>query len=443
MPRPSLRRRVLGLSVGATLVLWTSAAWLSYQHTRREIEKILDAHLVQTAAVLAAQAGHDLDELEFEHVPALHPGADRVAFQVWDRRGRLRAHAPRDLDQPLSTGGEGFHDEMVAGRRWRVFCHQAKSRKYRVLVAERADARARAVGELGSHLLRPLVVAVPLLALILWWAVRRGLQPLEELADEVARRAPDQLAPLDTARVPDEVRPLVERLNALLRRVADAIRDERQFTADAAHELRTPIAAIRAQAQVARNAVDDASRSHALDGVITGCDRAARLVAQLLTLERIESSTDVVPDTCDLAEAARRVMADLAPAALARGVQLELVADSARCVRASASCVEILLQNLLDNAIRYSPADTTVSVRAGTDGPSVRISVIDQGRGIPPSERANVWRRFHRLVGSVESGSGLGLSIVARIVELHSGTVRLGEGPGGRGTCVEVVLPAV
>jgi len=286
------------------------------------------------------------------------------------------------------------------------------------------------------------VVAVPLLALALWWTVRHGLQPLHDLADEVARRAPDQLAPLDTARVPDEVRPLVERLNDLLRRVADTIRNERQFTADAAHELRTPIAAIRAQAQVARNAVDDAGRSHALDGVITGCDRAARLVAQLLTLARIESSTELVLENCDLAEAARRVMADLAPAALARGVQLELVADSAGCVRASSSSVEILLQNLLDNAVRYSPPDTAVTVCAVADGPHVRIRVTDQGRGVPPTERANVWRRFHRLVGGIESGSGLGLSIVARIAELHSGSVSLGEGPGGRGTCVEVALPA-
>ena len=443
MPRPSLQRRVLGLTVGATLVLWVSAAWLSYQHTRREIEKILDAHLVQTAAVLAAQAGHDLDELEFEHVPAFHPAAERVAFQVWDRRGRLRAHAPRDLDEPLSTAAEGFHDEVVAGTRWRVFCHQAKSRKYTVLVADRADARARAVGALGSHLLRPLVVAVPLLALALWWTVRRGLQPLKDLADDVALRAPDQLAPLDTARVPEEVRPLVERLNDLLNRVADAIRNERQFTADAAHELRTPIAAIRAQAQVARNALDVGSRSHALDGVITGCDRAARLVAQLLTLARIEASTELGPERCDVAEAARRVVADVAPAALARGVQLEVLADSAGSVRASTSCLEILLRNLVDNAVRYSPPDTVVTVSAVPDGPSVRISVTDQGPGIPPTERANVWRRFHRLVGGVESGSGLGLSIVARIAELHSGSVSLGEGPDSRGTRVEVALPRV
>ena len=442
MRRCSLQRRVLGLSLGVTLVLWGAAARLSYVHTRREIDQVLDAHLVQTAAVLAAQAGHDLDDLEFEHVPSLHPAAERVAFQVWDRRGRLVAHAPRDLEEPLSTATEGFHDEVVAGRRWRVFCHQAKSQKYTVLVADEAGARARALGGLSAHLLRPLVVAVPLLALALWWTVRRGLRPLHDLADDVARRAPDQLAPLETARVPQEVRSLVERLNDLLARVGDAIRNERQFTADAAHELRTPIAAIRAQAQVARNAKDDGGRTHALDGVIAGCDRAARLVAQLLTLARIEATTELASERCDVGEAAHRVVADLVPGALARGVQIEVVAAGAGAVRASTASVEILLRNLVDNAVRYSPPDTVVTVSAVRGDASVRMRVTDQGPGIPPEERANVWRRFHRLVGSGESGSGLGLSIVARIAELHSGSVSLGAGPDGRGTCVEVALPA-
>jgi len=442
MTPTSLQRHVLALSLAVTLVLWVAVASLSYLHTRREIGRVFDAYLVQTAAILAAQAGDEIDDLEFEQLPALITGGQKVAFQVWDSRGHLVAHAPRELRDRLSEATQGFRDEVVAGQRWRVYCYVARRGEFTIYVADRADAREMSSGHVGGKLLLPLVVAFPLLAAALWFTVRRGLRPLHVLADEVALRAPDQLAPLDTAGVPDEVLPLVERLNVLLARVEQAMLEERRFTADAAHELRTPIAGISAQAQVARNACDDASRSHALDGVITGCDRAARLIEQLLTLARVEAVPALSGERCDVAQCAAVVIADLAPAALAKAVALELLETSNGHARASLASIEILLRNLLDNAVRYSPPDTVVTLDVASGANTVDISVTDQGPGIPVEERANVLRRFHRLAPGGETGSGLGLSIVSRIVETHGGSLTLGDGPGGRGTRVEVSLPA-
>jgi two-component system sensor histidine kinase QseC len=240
-----------------------------------------------------------------------------------------------------------------------------------------------------------------------------------------------------------EVNPLVERLNALFARIAASMQAERRFTSHAAHELRTPIAAIRAQAEVARESVDPAARDVALAHVIEGCDRAARLVDQMLLLSRIdERASQGGPATSRLDEAASRVIADLAPAALENGVALELATDEAVSVAVDGALLDVLLRNLLDNAVRHGGPPGPVTVRCTEDADGARLEVADLGPGVDETELAQLGSRFYRASSARGPGSGLGLSIVERIAEGCGGTVRYRRGDDGRGFAVEVRLPS-
>jgi two-component system sensor histidine kinase QseC len=446
--------RLLAGVLAAVAAAWIAVAWTGYRQARRELDELLDAHLAQFAALLVAQLSEehddddheeeedDDDELELEHAPRLHPYTRHLAFQVWERGRRLRLHSRLAPDTRLSPDDDGFSEAAAGGERWRVFSAWTRDRRLLVQVGERAAARDAVAREIAGHLLLPLGIALPLLGLALAVAIGRALRPLRALADAVGRRDPERLQPVAALAVPREVAPLVERLNALFARIAASLERERAFTADAAHELRTPLAAIRAQAQVARQATRDDERRHALDQVIAGCDRAARLAEQLLTLARLDAEGwQGRFAACDLAEIARDELAALAPRAHERGVALELAAEGAAPVRGEAALLGILLRNLADNAVRHSPRHGTVQVRVAPDSAGVRLAVSDEGPGIPPAERARVLDRFYRLLGGDETGAGLGLSIAARIAALHGATLALDDAPGGRGLLITVRFP--
>jgi two-component system sensor histidine kinase QseC len=288
-------------------------------------------------------------------------------------------------------------------------------------------------------LLVPLGIALPLLAVALWLAVGMSLRPLRNLGSEVATRDPGNLAPLHLGVPPAEVAPLVDNLNRLFARVRESIEHEKRFTADAAHELRTPIAALRAQAQVALGAASDGERQRALAQVIAGCDRATRLVAQLLTLARLEpASADRPTERCDLVAIARDVVAESAPAALAKSIDIALDAPASAPVRGNAGLLAVLVRNLVDNAIRYCPAGATVRIVIVDVATGVELRVADNGPGVPPETLARLGERFFRQPGRSEPGSGLGLSIVRRIAELHDAPVAFGANAEGNGLVVSV-----
>jgi len=437
----SLRARLLGGVLGAVSLVWIGVSVAGSLRSRDEMEALFDAHLAQSAALLVVQIserGDDDDgeglELELEHAPELHRYARNVAFQVWERGHKLRVHSRNAPRTKLSATEEGFSDASVDGVRWRVFSTWALERRVLVQMAERADAREAVSAQIAGHLLVPLLVALPLLGVGLLFAIGRALAPLRALADAVAARDPLRLEPVAADRVPREVRALVERLNELFARIEASLERERAFTADAAHELRTPLAAIRAQAQVARASGDDAERAHALGQVITGCDRATRLSEQLLTLARVDAGEwreRLV--RCDLAEVAREVLAEFAPAAHARGVAVELHAEGPVAVRGDAALLHVLLRNLVDNALRYGAGGSAVRIEIAHSASHVLLRVVDRGPGIPAVERSRVLDRFYRGLGTGERGAGLGLAIAARIAALHGAVLELGEGPGGRG----------
>ena len=439
MARRSIRRELLLVLLAAVAVTWIATTVVSYFDARHELDELLDAHLAQSASLLVAQIGREASEIDVEHAPQLHRYGRRVAFQFWERGTVLRLHSANAPSSRLSPTTDGFSDVDLDGKQWRVFSGWDADRRFLVQVGERLEVRDEVVTKIAKNLLWPLLVALPALGLLIWAGISRATRPLRLLHRQLEGRAPDNLAALDLGDVPAEVAPLVASLNRLFDQVRVSMDNERRLTADAAHELRTPLAALRAQAQVARGAGNDAERVHALDGVIAGCDRAAHLVDQLLTMARLEpAGFRATCEVCDLSELVRGEVAAIVPAALAKAIEVELAGGAPAYVSADAPLLRILLRNLLDNAVRYSPSDTTVRVSVGEADARVFVTITDQGPGVARDERERLGQRFHRLLGTQASGTGLGLSIAKRIVEIHGATIRFDDPAVGSGLEVTV-----
>ena len=440
--RTSLKQRLLALTLTAITLVWLAAIAITYYKAREEFDEMLDAHLAQATSLLAAQASHELEEIEIDHAPMLHKYSLGVAFQVWEKGKLLRLHSANAPQERMTDKERGFNDSTFGGYRWRVFSTWDEDGEYLIQVAERSDMRDDLARGIAGNLLRPLLISLPLLALLLWLVVFRGLRPLDRLASEVEQRAPDNLVALDASSVPREVVPLIERLNRLFVRIDASMEKERRFTADAAHELRTPVAVIKAQAQVAQAATSAAERIQAIDNAILGCDRATRLIEQLLTLARVDALEGSAVEQCPLRATAAGVIAAIAPGALENGIRIELLEGDEVVVRANPGLLQIMLRNLIDNAVRHTPSGTTVKVKVANERGASSLSVSDDGPGIPEEEREKVMERFYRPLGTQASGSGLGLSIVKRIAEVHDATLRMQPASEGRGLQVSVSFKA-
>ena len=439
MTRPrSLQGRLLVWVLGVVTVVWLLAAlatWLDAQH---EVDELLDSHLAQAASLLVAQQSHELDEGD-DHfdVPALHRYAPRVAFQVW-HRGRQVLRSSNAPAEPMSRIMNGFETRVVGGGEWRVFAAHGERGDVQVYVGEQIESRSAIMLAVMRSMLWPLFIALPLLALASWWGVRLGLAPLRRLSLAVAERRPQALQPVTVDDAPTEMIPLITALNRLFVRIANLLESERRFTSDAAHELRTPIAGIRAQAQVALGATQDHQRAHALKATLQGCDHAVHLVEQLLTLSRLEATSAEVPQAVDLSAITRRVLADLAPQALSHDQALDLTADAACLIDGDAVLLGVLVRNLVDNAIRYSPPKAVVRVAVDVVDEYTVLSVDDSGPGLSALEQQRLGERFFRVLGSGQSGSGLGWSIVRRIAAAHGASIEVATSTDLGGLSVRV-----
>ncbi len=443
--KPSLRRRLLLLLTGTVLAGWLATALFTYFDARQEIGALLDAHLAQSAGLIAAQLEHEIEHESRHDEPRQYQHERKIAFQVWDRQGRLLLRSANAPQARLLETAEGFGDAVFEGRRWRLFSRWDESRRFLVLVGERYEVRDELAQSVASHLLHPLYLALPVLALLIWLAVGAGLAPLAGLAREVARRAPDNLAPLATSNAPQEVSPLLVALNRLFERLKQSLEQERRFTADAAHELRTPLAGVKTQAQVALAATAEAERRHALQQVLTGTDRAAHLVEQLLVLARLDPQAAIAADRpVELVPLAQQALADIAPFAASKDIELALAPGEPVSTTGDALLLKVLLRNLLDNAVRYTPRGGAVQVVVTASGEGPRLTVSDTGPGIPEAERERVFERFHRGLGSGEEGSGLGLSIARRIADLHGARLSLESAAAGEGlsVCLQFLRPS-
>jgi two-component system sensor histidine kinase QseC len=450
LPRlKSLQARLLALLLSLVTVVWLGAATLTWLDARHELDELLDSHLAQAAALLVAQhanADHDDDD-PVADAPSLHKYAPKVAFQVF-HEGLLVMRSANAGMAPMARKSNGFSSVALGdGAQWRVFATRGSESDVQVYVGEQTETRDDILWAVLNGVLLPLAFALPLLALLLWWAVRHGLAPLRQLSQALGRRQPKALQPVVLHDVPSEIEPLVQALNALFERIDAMVASERRFTADAAHELRTPIAAIRAQAQVALGAGSDtAQRDHALQFTLAGCDRATRLVEQLLTLARLEaaashSSAPLVSTTTDLSALTRRVAADLAPAALLRQQVLILDAPKACPVNGDDTLLSVLVRNLIDNALRYSPAGATVQVTVSVQAAQTLLQVQDSGPGLTPAELTRLGERFYRVLGTEQAGSGLGWSIVKRIADVFGAQVQAGASELLGGLAVTVRWP--
>ncbi|HVG52867.1 MAG TPA: ATP-binding protein [Vicinamibacterales bacterium] len=449
MARPhqrSVRRQLLVLLLTAVSVAWIAAATVSFRDARHDVAEVLDAHLAQTASLISVQrdGDDDDDEVDTEHAPVLHRYSRRVMFQVWKNGMTLGLHSQHAPDTPLSRVRDGFSDTTIGGAGWRVFSTWDAQNRVLVQVAEQNYERDELATAVARNFLVPLAITLPILGLMIWAAVGRATESLTHVNQQVASRAADNLTPLDVADAPSEIGALVTNLNQLFGRVQGLIEQERRFTADAAHELRTPLAGIRAQAQVARGATDDAERARALDGMMAGCDRATHAVEQMLTLARLApEAVSFQPTAVELGAVLKATIGELAPFALAKHMDIELNDGRGGFVSGDAGLLAILFRNVIDNAIRYSAAGTKVDVGMEITASDVRVTVRDAGRGVPAEQRANVGRRFYRAPGTQAPGSGLGLSIVQRILDLHRGTIRLDTPATNIGLQVTIALPRV
>jgi two-component system OmpR family sensor kinase len=433
----SLRNRLLVGLVGAVLLVGALGAWLSYRIARAEADAFFDAQLRETALLLR-------DEVQVfpggARLPRAVPEYDFIV-QVWSRDG-VRVYLSRPHVFVPGLTAPGLSTVRTRTTSWRVFGVDAGGGV--IQVAQPMDVRERRAARLALRSLAPFAVLVPTLSILIAWIVARTVRPVRGFADALRRRRSDDIEPVATTGLPDEVRPVAEALNELLGRLRAALDRERAFLADAAHELRTPLTALDLQAQAVVEAREE-NREAALRDLRAGVARVARLVEQLLAIAREQHGTAVVPEPLDLDELVRRTVADFVPLAEAAGIDLGIESAEAVRVVGDADALRRLLGNLLDNAVRYTPAggrvDVIVCSEAGVPESAV-VTVTDTGPGIRPEERERVFDRFHRVPGTAGTGSGLGLALARTIARRHDGEVLLEDGPGGHGLRAVLRLPA-
>ena len=424
----SIRRKLLLALLSALALTGLASSGATWLAARHEANQQFDYQLRQMALSLRDQT--------LQGPADFFTGWDYdFIVQVWGPRGDLVYLSNRGIVLPQS--GTGFQTVAVRGENWRVFTLDQPDKV--IQVAAPVSLRQDRASAMALRILVPVLAAIPLFALLIWLLVGYELRPLDVIARAIRKRAPSSLEPLAAGRLPEEVQPMVSELNALLARLREAIDTQKRFTADAAHELRSPLTALQLQIELVERAQSPEERREALDALRAGALRAARLVEQLLTMARLEPDAAAAPPAAvDLAEIAVSVGADLEPLAEAKGVELRLGRVEATRVAGQVHALQTLVRNLVDNAIRYTPAGGRVTLEVGQDAGRALLMVSDTGPGIPPAEHGRVFDRFYRLPEAPAEGSGLGLSIVRQIADAHGAEISLGEADHGRGLRVTV-----
>jgi len=433
----SIRARLLVSLLSVVGLSALVGAAVTYQNVLRQTESLFDYQLRQMALSLRDQGFIAPDQ-----AAALANDDFDFVVQIWSVDGtRIYAsHSRPDLPPQAVLG---FAEIRLRDGTWRLFSTATGDRV--IQVAQPLAIRRQLAAQAALRSAIPFLVLVPVLAAAIGWSVRASLQPVKRLAAEVKRRDADALEPVAESGLPAEVSPLVESINALLARLRSAFSAQRAFVSDAAHELRSPLTALKLQLQLLQRSADQNSRSEAIEDLSAGIDRATRLVAQLLTLARTEPGTQqAAMMATDLAEAARQAVADVVPLAHVRSIQLSLQAQGNCTVDGDTNALRILVRNLVDNAVRYTPSGGRVELTLADENGQVVLAVDDSGPGIPASDRARVFDRFYRRAidedgGRDETGSGLGLAIVRSIANRHHATVQLEDSAlGGLRVCVRL-----
>ncbi|CAJ0822233.1 ATP-binding protein [Ralstonia flaminis] len=439
----TIRGYLLAWLIGGMLLCTFIAGVLLYNVVRAENRQLFNNQLKHIAGSLLI------------HLPPLaaepgKPGTDEgdtpddgIVVQVWDTSGKLIYTSRPALIFPRYPD-DGLKTVPFRGERWRVY-GEARSGQF-VQVAQPIGLRKALGLRLIWLALAPFLVLVPMLAAIIWFAVHRGLSPLRRTAESIEQRGPNALEPVETFALPRELRPMVDALNSLMKRLERELTWRQEFTAEVAHELRSPLTTLKLQLQLAERVQTDEQRVKAFAKLHARLDRATHLVLQLLTLARHErglQEDDMRP--VDLAKLAHQVVADFVPQAESKDIALTLdtTADVPANVQGDEDGLRTLLANVVDNAVRYTAPGGRVEVAALWQDEAPAWRVVDTGPGIPWQERLRVFDRFYRLVDATTVGSGLGLAIVKNIAERHQATVTLSDNPAGHGLVVTVAFSPV
>ena len=436
-------------SIRAKLVLWLVCGCAlgigvvivaTYTFARAELRRAFDGELQQIARAVDLRE----DWVEAGRVRIAREGV-LFAVRAYDKSGRVyfETALPSMPDDVPKAAETGFTYEETALGRWRIYTHV--SQQGIVQVGQPVETRAALARDLSWRVVTPLLVFLPLLGILIAWLLRPGLAALSEATRLISDRDAARLDPLPTENVPSELLPLVRQINGLMARLAAALEAHRRFLADAAHGLRSPIAAIGLQAELAARSRNPDALDTAHEELVRGTQRAARLVQQLLDFARLEPGTvGDAPRGLDLAALVRDVLSAHALEAEEHAVDLGADMPAEVPIIGRESELRVLLANLVDNALRYAPRESAVTVTVRRRPASAEIDIVDAGPGIPAAERERVFERFYRVEGDSTRGTGLGLSIAKAIVERHRGTIRLAEAhPGAAlpGLAVHIELP--
>jgi signal transduction histidine kinase len=435
---------MLAILLLLTIGVWCVSTVILYTEARQESQKLFDQSLEETAHLLLVLADHEIEEraVSSTHEPMEgHDAADGryLLFQVWDANGVLRYKNNGAPDQAFTgSGATGFGNVTRSGQTWRTYSAWNASHRLHIQVGEPGTHRNAISDRFAYKLLLFAVMILPLMGTGIWWTVSRVLRPLLVSAQEVARRTPDDMRQVKTQGAPLELQPLLRAINHLFEQVSNTFEREKRFTADAAHELRTPLAAIKTNLQVLQGARSEAERSEFIAALDVSVDRSTRLVGQLMTLARLDPQQQPAElVTVDLAALLTSQLPELKQQAAQRDIAFTTDIEPVDCLLDRDSFM-ILFRNLVDNAFRYTPQFGTVRLSCRVDGPYACLSLANSGPGIPAAMREQVFDRFVRLSGSGVPGSGLGLSIVKNIVAAHGASIALKDGADGRGLLVEI-----
>ena len=456
----SIERRLLWLLLLCAPLVWAVGLGVSVNRAQREVNELFDTEMIRLARQVQATMAPVEVPPSSSSSPASAAAASAsvpsgaaparaadlgaadvqdLAIAVWDSQGRLKLADREGTLLPRYADVAGFRDLVLANEAWRVYYLQSLDGSWLVAAGQKAHEREELVLDLTLGQLVPWLFVLPVLLGVMVWAVRRALAPVRQLTRELGARSADELSPVAESQAPAELRPMLAEMNSLFARIESTVARERRFTADAAHELRTPLAVLRAQWDVVRRAAPGEDRAAAEAKLGAGLDRLDRLVTQMLALSRVEGSSaarSAAP--VDWLPVVEQALSDCLPLAERRHIELDCEWPAAGAaawpLQGDAALLTVLLRNLLDNAARYAPPGSTVLLRLGVDS----LVVENAGPPLGAAQAARLGERFYRPDGQDEAGSGLGLSIVQRIAAMHGLIVGFGSRDDGQGVRVRV-----
>lgn len=441
----SLRNRLLQLAMLAVAVAWILSGAAVYLVIAYESSKLFDERAREFARVFIAHEDKEIDARRSGSGDAVHfdvaSQGSSYKYQIWSNTGEL-LHSTDTADEPMAPLDRlGFETSLINGEELRTYVDRSDDGDVRIVVAEPLRFRQSFIGNLHARFALIVLVTLPLLLVTTWWMFDRATRSLGEPAKQMVDQSPSKLRPITISSPPEELKPLISSTNELFARFAKALDSERRLTAAAAHELRTPLAAVKMQAQVALRSRSREELAGTLNSLSQGVDRASRMLDQMLTLAKLEAMDDPLRQAVDvrLEAVTAGVLQDLEPLLKKRNVRVSTVLAPAR-MQGIEFGLALLMRNLIDNAARHSPPHSEVVVETGTDSTHTFAMIKDSGAGIPAEERERVFGRFYRLANSNEDGAGIGLAIVRTVVELHQGRIELLDSELG-GLCACVRFP--